>query len=319
MTRLERLQAWAKTPAAKRVGLALRILFFGAMILWLVLKVRAIGWREVVANLPTQPLFYLLFVLNFLVLPLSETVTFRLVFGQRLPGALPVLIRKRILNSALVGYSGELYLMVWLRRTLSIGTKRILLALKDNAILSAVASGVVTAGLLVLFALAGNARKIVHWLDPTPALVVAALIAAAFLGPVLYRLRRQLIALPARRAWAVLGINVGRIILVLLIQATQWAVVLPNEKWSTWLIFLTAQMVISRLPIVPNRDLLFLSAGLELSNSIAGPRAAMAGMLLAGGALTQGANLLFFAATALCLKPAQASPDGDEETLPGAA
>lgn len=313
MTRTERLRAWGVTPAARRVGVALRILFFAAMFLWLVLKVRAIGWRAVMAHLPVQPLFYLLFVLNFLVLPLSEVAVFRLVFARALPGVLPVLIRKRVLNSALVGYSGELYLLVWLRRTLGIATKRVLIGLKDNAILSAVASGLVTAALLLAFAAAGNAARIAAWLNGAPALVLAAAVAAAFLGPLLFRLRRQLIALPARRGWGVLGIHVARIVLVVLLQATQWATVLPGERWSVWLIFLTAQMVISRLPIVPNRDLLFLSAGLELSNSIAGPRAAMAGMLLAGGALTQGANLLFFAATALWLgKPAVE----DEETLP---
>ena len=49
--------------------------------------------------------------------------------------------------------------------------------------------------------------------------------------------------------------------------------------------------------IVPNRDLLFLSAGLELSHAMNTPSDAMAGLLLAGGALTQGSNLLFFILT----------------------
>ena len=125
--------------------------------------------------------------------------------------------------------------------------------------------------------------------------------------------------MPAGTAWGVLGIHVARIALVVLLQATQWAVVLPAERWSTWLVFLTAQMVISRLPIVPNRDLLFLSAGLEMSNTIAGPRAAMAGLLLAGGALTQGMNLAFFVITALLPKPpvGEGEPEDDGEKIAG--
>lgn len=297
-------RGWARRPVVRALGVVLRLGFFAAMIAWMVLKIDAIGWREVARSLPTQPAFYLLFVLTFLVLPFSETLVFRRFFDQPLPGALPVLIRKRILNSALVGYSGELYLAVWLRRTIGLPAKRIAVALKDNAILSAIASGLVTAGLLIAFAAAGNARRIAAWLDPGPALLVAGAIAAVFLLPLLFRLRRHLIALPMAQAGAVLGIHVARIAVVVLLQATQWAVVLPQERWSVWLVFLTAQMVISRLPIVPNRDLLFLSAALQMSNTIDGPREAMAGLLLAGGALTQGANLVFFLLTAVWRTPA---------------
>jgi hypothetical protein len=303
MTLAARARAWAGTEGAKRVAVALRVLFFAAMFTWLVLKVRAIGWRQVAGSLPTNPLFYALFFANFLILPASETVIYRIVFRQRLPRAFPVLIRKRVYNSALVGYSGELMFAIWLKRSFGLKTKRILVALKDNAILSAVSSGLVTAGLLVLFAATGNARRIMDWLYPGPALVVAGLLAAVFVVPVLYRLRRHLIALTGGQAASVLGIHISRTTLVVLLQATQWAVVLPQEPWSVWLVFLTAQMVISRLPIVPNRDLLFLSAALEMSGTINGPREAMAGLLLAGGALTQGSNLVFYLLTALWKQP----------------
>lgn len=289
------------------------------MVLWLVLKVRAIGWREVASSLPVEPLFYILFFVNFLVLPASETIVFRWILRRPLPGAFPVLIQKRVYNSALVGYSGELVFLLWLKNRLKLATKPVLLALKDNAILSAVASGLVTAGLLVAFAAGGHARQIAHWLHPGPALLIAGGLGAAFVLPLLFRLRKRLITLPAGTAWGVLGIHVARIALVVLLQATQWAVVLPAERWSTWLVFLTAQMVISRLPIVPNRDLLFLSAGLEMSNTIAGPRAAMAGLLLAGGALTQGMNLAFFVITALLPKPPvrEGEPEDDGEKIAG--
>ncbi|NJR78711.1 hypothetical protein [Sphingomonas corticis] len=289
------------------------------MVLWLVLKVRAIGWREVASSLPVEPLFYILFFVNFLVLPASETIVFRWILRRPLPGAFPVLIQKRVYNSALVGYSGELVFLLWLKNRLKLATKPVLLALKDNAILSAVASGLVTAGLLVAFAAGGHARQIAHWLHPGPALLIAGGLGAAFVLPLLFRLRKRLITLPAGTAWGVLGIHVARIALVVLLQATQWAVVLPAERWSTWLVFLTAQMVISRLPIVPNRDLLFLSAGLEMSNTIAGPRAAMAGLLLAGGALTQGMNLAFFVITALLPKPpvGEGEPEDDGEKIAG--
>lgn len=316
-------RACSEKPWVRRAALAARVLFFAGMVTWMVLKVDAIGWSQVARSLPTNPLFYLLFVVTFLVLPASETVVFRTIFGQRLPGSFPVLVRKRIFNSALVGYSGELYLFVWLKRTIGLPAKAIAIGLKDNAILSAVASGLVTALLLLGFAAAGNGRRIARWLDPGPAVAVAALVAAVFLLPVLFRLRRQLIAMPSRRAAEVLAIHCARIAAVVLLQATQWAVVLPQEPWGVWLVFLTAQMVISRLPIVPNRDLLFLSAALEMSGTINGPREAMAGLLLAGGALTQGSNLLFYLLTALWKQPPPAEepmaelPSDDEDHIAG--
>jgi hypothetical protein len=296
-------RAWGERPWVRRLGWVARVLFFAGMVTWMVLKVNAIGWGQVARSLPTNPLFYLLFVVTFLVLPASEIVVFRTIFARPLPGAFPVLVRKRILNSALVGYSGELYLFVWLRRVIGLRSKTIAIGLKDNAILSAVSSGLVTLLLLLGFAAAGNGRRIAAWLDPGPALLIAGGVGAVFLAPLLFRLRRQLIAMPLPLAARVLAIHVARIAGVVLLQATQWAVVLPQEPWSVWLVFLTAQMVISRLPIVPNRDLLFLSAALEMSGTINGPREAMAGLLLAGGALTQGSNLVFYLLTALWKQP----------------
>ncbi|MEH3123725.1 MAG: hypothetical protein PGN16_17440 [Sphingomonas phyllosphaerae] len=320
MSAAERWRTLAERPWVRVAGKVLRWAFFAGMIAWMVLKVRAIGWTQVARSLPTNPLFYLLFVVTFLVLPASETIVFRTIFARPLPGAFPVLIRKRVYNSALVGYSGELYLFVWLRRTIGLSKRVIAIGLKDNAILSAVSSGLVTLLLLIGFAAAGNGRRIAAWLDPGPALVIAGLVGAVFLAPLLFRLRRQLIAMPLPQAGKVLGVHVARIVAVVLLQATQWAVVLPQEPWSVWLVFLTAQMVISRLPIVPNRDLLFLSAALEMSGTIQGPREAMAGLLLAGGALTQGSNLVFYLLTSLSKQPPVESADvggEDEDKIAG--
>ncbi|MDJ0278494.1 hypothetical protein QLH51_16985 [Sphingomonas sp. 2R-10] len=295
--RAQRLHDWSQTPAAARMGKVLRALFFVGVLLWLVLKVRAIGWGNVAAALPRTPWFYILFVVMFMALPVSEVWIFRLLLGRPMPGALPVFVRKRVFNSAFVGYSGELYLFVWARQRLGIASKTLLLAIKDNAILSALASAAITSVLLVIFMATGRAKWIADWLHSAGGMILAGLLVAAFLTPLLLRLRRQILSVRWSTAGAVLGIHVVRILIVVLLQATQWAVVLPGEPLSVWVTFLTVQMVISRLPIVPNRDLLFLSAALEMSHIVDGPRAAMAGLLLAGGALTQGSNLLFFLLT----------------------
>lgn len=277
------------------------------------LKVTAIGWGAVLASLPTTPWFYLLFLVMFLTLPLTETVIFRLLLDRRIGLAdIGVFIRKRVLNSAFVGYSGDFYLFVWAKRHLGLSTRKAGHAVKDNAILSGLASTTVTALLVAAFWLTGQAGLVAGWLDTGAGKSLAVVFCAAVLLPVLLRFRGRIFAATGRVASAVLGIHMGRGLFLLLVQSAQWWVVLPNQSWTTWLIFLTAQMVISRLPFIPNRDLLFLSAGLEMSNVIDGPRAAMAGVLLAGGALTQGANLLFFVATSFGRsKPAELADDDE--------
>lgn len=311
--RFEALQAWSETPTGKWAGRALRWLFFAGVVGWLVLKVTAIGWGAVLASLPTSPWFYILFVVMFVALPVSETLIFRLLLDRRIGiRDVGVFIRKRVFNSAFVGYSGELYLFVWAKRRLGLSAKRAAHGVKDNAVLSALASAAVTAGLLIAFWISGQAALVAGWLDSSAGKFAATLLALAFLLPVLLRFRKRIISVPGRIAATVWGVHMVRITGVLLLQAVQWWVVLPNQSWTTWLIFLTAQMVISRLPFIPNRDLLFLSAGLEMSNVIDGPRAAMAGVLLAGGALTQGANLLFFIATSFGRSKPPDLADDDE-------
>lgn len=301
---LDRLRAWgaaahlwSESAQGKRAARLARWLFLIGIVTWLVLKVRSIGWEQVWHSMPTTPWFYILFVIMFLALPVSETFIFRMILGGRIIEQLPVFIRKRVLNSAFVGYSGELYYLVWARQHLKRPAGEILLRIKDNAILSAIGSALVTFCLMLGFLFTGQAAIITKWFASSSGLIIGVVLACAVLAPVALMARKAILGLPWRQAAAVLGIHVFRVAALVVLQATQWAVVLPAAPWSVWLTFVTLQMIISRLPIVPNRDLLFLSAGLELSHAMAVPNEAMAGLLLAGGALTQGSNLLFFILT----------------------
>jgi hypothetical protein len=62
--------------------------------------------------------------------------------------------------------------------------------------------------------------------------------------------------------------------------------------------FITLQLVLSRVPFVPNQDIVFLTAALSLAPAIGAPEAAIAGMLLAEAGLSQIFNLALFALTA---------------------
>lgn len=302
-----RVQAWAETPGARRLGRIGRVLFFVAMTAVLLLQLRAIGWAEVLRSLPANPWFYILFFVNFMVLPVSELPIFRLLLGRAIPGALPVMIRKRIVNAVLVDYSGDLYLYGWAKSRLGIDSRTLLLAVKDNAILSSLAGAVVAGGFIVTFIARAPTGRIASWLDSSWGLMLAAVLCGSLVLPLLLRFRHAILSVSGRVAGQVFGIHVGRTIVNLTIQVVQWVIVLPGEHWTTWLSFLTAQLVIARLPFIPNRDLLFMAAGLEMSGGLTVPRDAMAGVLVAGAALTQGTNLILFLLTALWMKPSKQS------------
>lgn len=307
-----RVQAWAETPGAKRIGRVMRVLFFVAITAILLFQLRAIGWSDVLRSLPTQPLFYLLFFANFMVLPLTEVPIFRRLLGQPIPGALPVLVRKRIVNAVLVDYSGDLYLYDWARKRLGIESRKLLLAVKDNAILSSLAGAVVAGAFIVTFIVRAPTGRIAGWLDSSLGLVVGGVLCASLTLPLLLRFRHAILSTSARVAWQVFGIHTLRTIVNLTVQVVQWVIVLPGEHWTTWLSFLTAQLVIARLPFIPNRDLLFMAAGLQMSGGLTASRDAMAGLLVAGTALTQGTNLLLFLVTAFWMKPA---PGADQRAV----
>lgn len=268
-----------------------------AITAWMIVKMTEIGWRDVLAALPRTPWYYILFVVLFLALPVSELPIMRILFGKRVPGLLYALIRKRVLNAALIGYSGDLFLFVWANARGVMSRVRLLEVLKDNALLSALASTVFTIILVAVFIVLGRAQWIFRWLDTAAGTIGAFVLALLLATPLLLRFRKRILSVSFKVVIAIVGIHFTRLLIVALLQATQWAVVLPDQSWGVWVTFLTVQMVISRLPVVPNRDLLFLSAALEMSHIVDGPRAAMAGLLLAGGALTQGSNLLFFLLT----------------------
>ena len=52
-----------------------------AFILW---RLTQFGWAELLANLPQNPVFYIVQIIAYSVLPISEVVIFGRLFGQRL-------------------------------------------------------------------------------------------------------------------------------------------------------------------------------------------------------------------------------------------
>ena len=112
-------------------------------------------------------------------------------------------------------------------------------------------------------------------------------------------LNRRIMSVPFPMAARITGIHAARVVLILLLQTAQWAVVFPHVPFLTWLLFLTAQAVLTRLPFLPNQDLMMVGLGMSLTHYVDAPEAAVAGMFLVSGALFQAVNLGFFVLTSV--------------------
>jgi hypothetical protein len=219
-----------------------------AAVIW---RLQQLDVGGVWARLPTSPGFWLLFPLYYFALPIADWVIFRRLW--RIPPAgIAALLRKRLSNDLLVGYSGELYFYAWARQRGDISGAPFG-AIKDVAILSAIAGNVVT---LILFALAypllGRANL---GIQPHLALLSVLII----VGPSLLALvlRGHLFSMPRAEARFALKVHFVRLIAVIALTILLWHFALPGVPLRWWMALASLQILVSRLPLVPNKDVVF--------------------------------------------------------------
>jgi len=70
-------------------------------------------------------------------------------------------------------------------------------------------------------------------------------------------LRKKLFSLDRRELWFITGIHVVRTILFILLSALLWHLVLRLVSIGLWIVLATLRMLVSRLPFLPNKDIVF--------------------------------------------------------------
>jgi len=231
-------------------------------------------WRMV----PSSPIFWIVFAISYLLGPASEWVIFRRLW--HLPAAgFSALLRKLIGNEILLGYIGEVYFYGWARSRADLPGSPFG-AIKDVAILSAMTRNGVTLLMLVIsWPLLGalhlglEGRLIMLSVG---VMVGSSLVAMVF--------RRRLFSLSRADLWFVAEIHLVRIAASAILSALLWHLVLPAVALSWWLLLSTMRMLISRLPLVPNKDLVFAGVAIFLIGrdaEISDLMAMMGGLILA--------------------------------------
>lgn len=214
-------------------------------------QARSLNIGDITALVPTSPLFWALFALTYLVAPFSDWLIFRKLWN--ITGrAFGALVRKLIYNELVLGYLGEVYFYTWARRHLPMEATPFG-AVKDVAIMSAVAGNIMT---LALIAAAYPYLALLP-LDQYGDDIAWSLAVVVALSLVPFLLRRQIFSLTRGELWMVFGVHTARIVGTTVLTAVLWALVLPDVAIGWWLVLAAIRMLVSRLPFVTNKDIVF--------------------------------------------------------------
>lgn len=257
---------------------------------------RGSDYHRILALVPRSPMFWLIFTAAYFAQPVMDFVIFRRLWGIPAAG-MPALVRKYISNEVLLGYSGELYFYTWARRraTLAggpagaISTGAPFGAIKDVTILSALVGNFVT---LVMFIIAYPTleRLNVGLSGRTLFTSIAVLLGSSL---IVMLLRGRVFSLPRSDLAFVAAMQLIRVIGATALLAVMWSLVLPTVPFVYWLMLMSLRLLISRLPLVPNKDVVFAGVAVLIvgaGSGIAPLMAMMAGLLIivhvvVGGAL----------------------------------
>jgi hypothetical protein len=220
------------------------------MIVWLGLKLRALGVDSLIAALPTNPLFYVFFGLLYIAPVTGDFIIFRGLWGIPAAGFV-ALIKKRIANDIL-NYSGEAYFYGWARQR-STMVAAPFGAVKDVSILSAIAGNMVTLAMIAVATPLGIGLLTPHGLHNAIWSVIA--VFAMSLPFLIFS--KRVFSLPRKTLWWIFWIHCLRLVAGCVLIAFTWHFGLPTVTVGMWLLLSAARMIVGRLPLVPNKDLLF--------------------------------------------------------------
>lgn len=219
-------------------------------------ELRGVDLRSIRALIPKAPTFWLVFAISYLAQPITEWLIFRRLWNVGAT-AFAALLRKLIYNELLLGYLGEVYFYTWARRHLRLEAAPFG-AVKDVTILSAVAGNIITLlMLLVAWPLASATQ-----LGLQSRAVVLSLTVVLLTSMAMLLWRRQIFSLPKADLRFIFWMHVLRICAVTALSAMLWHLILPSIPFVWWLMLATIRLLVSRLPFLPNKDVVF--AGLTV-------------------------------------------------------
>ena len=238
------------TPMKRRWPSYLGAAVTVVMIAWLGLKLRATGVDSLISALPTNPLFYVFFGLLYISPVTGDFIIFRRLWGIPAAGFV-ALIKKRIANDML-NYSGEAYFYAWARQRSSMVAAPFG-AVKDVSILSAIAGNMVTLAMIAIAMPLGIGLLTEQQLHNA----IWSIVAVFGMSLPFLIFSKRVFSLPRATLWWIFGVHCLRLIAGSVLIAFAWHFGLPSVSIGMWLLLSAARMIVGRLPLVPNKELLF--------------------------------------------------------------
>lgn len=297
----------------------IRYLLQAGIIGYLAYKLYDIGLANVIDALPLNPLFYLLFFLIYFSLPLSEILIYGVNWNFKGFRAFMVFVQKKVLNTDVLGYSGEFYLFYWAKDKLKIPSVEAMKFIKDNNILSSLSSTFISVILLIFFLTQGyiNPEDYLPQIENQLTYVWIGL-AAVVVIVIAYQFRNYILSISLRDAAKISAIYTGRLILTNLIQIIQYKIAEPTVPWAVWFSLMAVQIMSTRIPFLPSRDVLYVSVAIEMSVMLNVPETQLVGVLTANLILKKMIGAVSFAVTSLTqtqlpVNPQSVDPEEMEE------
>ena len=288
-----RIEQWAQTRAGSWILALLRHGVTVAVIGYLGYHMTQIGWANIWAKLPTTPWFYVLFLALYVLLPTFRSVGYGLIWSEPPSRLFLPLLKSAVYNKEVLSYSGEMYFFSWARAQIPLAGRTIAHHIKDNTIVSSVASTANAVAVLSVFLIA-DLIPLSMFSDRTWLYIGAGVVGGIALVIVGVRFRRSVFALSGRLLLGLFALYFVRLLLLQGLQVTQWAVAIPQVETYTWLTFLSIQIITKRIPLMPSQDLFFMAIGLSLADPLGVSSAGFASVLAVHSVLDKGLGLLLF-------------------------
>ncbi|MFM9976437.1 MAG: hypothetical protein ACKVOP_00120 [Sphingomonadaceae bacterium] len=229
-----------------------------AILVVVVLQLRQLELSEIIDVIPTNLLFWVVFALYYVSGPAFDWIIFRKLWGLPLSG-LVALTKKLVSNELLFGYAGEVYFYSWARKKLKMATSPFG-AVKDVAILSAMVGNAITLLMLALtwplFQSLNLRIKGDAWLLSIGFIIATSTIILIF--------SKRLFSLNRRELGFVSVLHFVRTIVSTTLGGMAWAIALPIVPLGWWVMLATVRLLISRLPFLPNKDVVFAGVAVFL-------------------------------------------------------
>lgn len=197
------------------------------------------------------PLIWPALLALYLVQPAFDYVVFRRLWDLPLAG-FKTLLRKNVINEVVLGYSGEAFLYVWAKRAASV-VQDPFAAIKDANIVSALLGNLLT---LILAAISITELRDLDFAQRLgPALWSGLIPMAISLGVLLFG--RRVFSLRLGQLAYVSAVSSLRLVVWTALNLLVWRLALPDVPINQWIVLLAIRCLISRIPLISNKDLVF--------------------------------------------------------------